>query len=199
MKILLNRVVMLTLMLLLSIVIASCSPKPLDLVRAYEHAYNSHDLDELLPLYAEDAVFEVKGQFVLKGKEEIRRIAEYGFALHIHMTIDSLTSKGDTVFCELIQMNDWLEATGIDEAFYTGRFVFQKGLIKHIKGTPTPETEKAFQEVLIPLLEWASKERPEQLAEMMPEGKFVYNAENAQKYLVLLQQWQEATEPDSDE
>jgi len=28
---------------------------------------------------------------------------------------------------------------------------------------------------------------------MMPEGKFVYNAENAKKSLVLLREWQDAT------
>jgi hypothetical protein len=177
--------------LLLVAVFVSCSSKPVDLVMTYEHAYNTHDLEELLPLFAEDATFEVTGQFVLKGKEDIRHMAEYDFALHIHMTIDNLNTKGDTVFCELIEMNDWLEATGIDEAFYTGRFVFEDGLIKHIKGKPTPKTEKAFQEVLTPLMEWASKERPELLAEMMPEGKFIYNAENAKKSLALLREWQE--------
>lgn len=175
------------------LVLASCSPKPIDLVMAYEHAYNSHDLGELLPLFADDATFELMGQFVLKGKEDIRNVAEHDFALHIHMTIDQVVQKGDTVFCELIEMNDWVEVSEIDEAFYSAQFVFERGLIKHIGGTPTPETEKAFEKVLTPLLEWASEHRPEQLAEMMPEGKFVYNAENAGKSLALLREWKEST------
>jgi hypothetical protein len=165
---------------------------------AYEHAYNSHDSGELLPLFAEDATFEVTGQFVLKGKEDIRNVAEYDFALHIHMTIDQVVQKGDTVFCELIEMNDWLEISEIDEAFYSARFVFQRGLIKHIGGTPTPETEKAFGEVLTPLMEWASEHKPEQLAQMMPEGKFVYNAGNAEKSLALLREWKETIKSQQD-
>jgi hypothetical protein len=189
-----DKAVLLLCVLLLVAVFVSCSPKPVDLVKLYELAYNSHNLGELLPLFAEDATFEITGQFVFKDKEDIRHMAEYDFALHIHMTIDNLNPMGDTVFCELIEMNDWLEAAEIDEAFYTGRFVFEKGLIKHIKGTPTSETQKALQEVLTPLMEWASKEKPEQLAKMMPEGKFIYNVENAESSLNLLREWQEATQ-----
>jgi hypothetical protein len=166
-------------------------------VIAYQHAYNSHDLGELLPLFAEDVIFEVPGHFSLKGKDEVRLVAEYDFALHIHMTLDRFSTNRDTVFCELIEMNDWLEAAGIDEAYYKGKFVMGKGLIRYIRGEATPQTQKAFQDVLDPLLEWASKARPEQLAEMMPDGKFVYNAENAKRSLALLKEWRETIESGS--
>ncbi|UCB51618.1 MAG: nuclear transport factor 2 family protein [Candidatus Zixiibacteriota bacterium] len=185
--------------LLLCITVSSCSRKPLDVVKAYQHAYNSHDLGQLLPLIAEEATFQVPGHFDLKGKNDIRLVAEYDFALNIQMTLDRLTARGDTVYCELVETNDWLEAAGIDEAYYKGKFVIGKGLIRHIRGEATRETQKAFQDVLNPLLEWASEERPEQLAQMMQEGKFVYNAENAKKSLALLKEWREVTEPGSDE
>lgn len=191
--------VALPLSIFLLLVLWSCSPKPLDLVMEYQHAYNSHDLGQLLPLLAEDATFELTGTFGLKGKDDIRRAAEYDFALHIHMTINRVAPKGDTVFCELIEMNDWLEAAGIEEAYYSVKFVFRKNLITHIAGNPAPETQKAFDQVLDPLMEWASRERSEQLAEMAPEGKFIYDARNAQRSLALLREWQEAMKPDSNE
>ena len=175
------------------LVLASCSPKPVDLVMAYQHTYNSHDLGELLPLFTDDSTFEVEGAFKLKGKDDIRRVAEYDFALHIHMTIDKLVPKGDTVFCELIEMNDWLEATDIEEAYYSAKFVFQKRKIKSLSCQPYPETEKVFKSVFQSLMQWASRERPEQLAQMMKEGKFVYSAENAEKSLALLREWKEST------
>ncbi len=180
------------------LVLASCSPKPVDLVMAYQHAYNSHDLGELLPLFVDDAAFEVAGAFKLKGKDDIRRVAEYDFALHIHMTIDKLIPKGDTVFCELIEMNDWLEAADIEEAYYSAKFVFQKRRIKSLSGVPYPETQKALTQVLQPLMEWATQERPEQLAQIMPEGKFVYSAENAEKSLALLREWKEVKESEEE-
>jgi len=195
MKLQLNKMFLFSLLLLLAVVIASCSPKPspVDLVKAYQNAYNSHDLERLVSLFAEDATFEVVGQFVFKGKEDIRRVAEHDFALNIHISIGGPSIKGDTIFCGLIETNDWLKTAGIVEARYTGWFVFEGGLIKLIEGKATPETDTAFSQVLNPLMEWASQERPEQLAQMMPEGKFVYNAENAKKSLALLRQWQEAT------
>ncbi len=52
--------------------------------------------------------------------------------------------------------------------------------------------------MLTPLLEWASEHKPEQLAEMMPEGKFAYHAENAEKSLALLREWKEATKSEED-
>ena len=182
-------------LLLLAVVLASCSPKPspVELVMAYEDAYNTYDLDRLLSLFAEDAAFEVVGQFVFKGKEDIRRVAEYDSVLNIHMSIIRFATKDNTVSCELVETNDWLKTSGIGEVRYTGKFVFEEGLIKLIQGIPAPETEQAFNQVLNHLMEWASKERPERFAQMMPEGKFVYNAENAEKSLALLREWQEAT------
>jgi limonene-1,2-epoxide hydrolase len=190
-----RRPPLICLLLLFAVVIASCSPKPspVELVMAYENAYNSYDLERLLSLFAEDAAFEIVGQFVFKGKEEIRRVAEYDSVLNIHMSIIRFATKNNTVSCELVETNDWLKTSGIGEARYTGKFVFEEGLIKLIEGKPAPETEQAFNQVLSPLMEWASKERPEQVAEIMPEGKFVYNAENATKSLALLHEWQEAT------
>jgi hypothetical protein len=195
MKVQLNKMFLFSLLLLFAIAIASCSPKPspVDLVRAYQSAYNSHDLERLLSLFAEDATFEVVGQFVFKGKEDIRRVAEYDFALNIHMRISGPTIKGDTIFCGLIETNDWLKTAGIGEAHYAARFVVEGGLVKVIEGKALPETDTAFSQVLNPLLEWASKQRPEQLAQMMPEGEFVYNAENAKKSLALLREWQGVT------
>ena len=195
MKVQPNKSLPFFLLLLFAMVIASCSPKPspVELVMTYEDAYNSYDLDRFLSLFAEDATFEVVGQFVFKGKEDIRRVAEYDSVLNLHMSIIRLSTKADTVFCDLTETNDWLKTAGIGEARYTGRFVFEDGLMKLIEGKATPETDLAFNQVLNPLMEWASEERPEELAQMMPEGKFVYNAENAKKSLALLREWQEAT------
>ncbi|MFQ6088007.1 MAG: nuclear transport factor 2 family protein [Candidatus Methanofastidiosia archaeon] len=164
----------------------------LEPVKAYEKAYNSHDFKRIMSLYAEDATFEVVGQFVLKGKEKIRDITEYDIALNIHMSFGGCITKGDKVICELAETNDWLKTASIIEAHYTAKFVFSEGLIKLIRAEATPETKQAFNHVLNPLMEWAYKERPQQLTEMMPEGEFVYSTESAKRWLVLLREWQEA-------
>ena len=70
-------------------------------------------------------------------------------------------------------------------------FVVTDGLIQSIRAELTPETDQAFGEILDPLMKWASENKPELLAEMMPEQKFIYNASNAKKSLSLLREWKE--------
>ncbi len=40
---------------------------------------------------------------------------------------------------------------------------------------------------------WSKENKSDLLNEMMPEGKFIYNAENATKTLALLTEWKEST------
>jgi len=171
--------------------VLSCSPKPATIVKSYVEAYNAHDLEKLLSLHSEKASFEVIGQVSLKGKNELRDLAEHDFALNIHMSLGECKTQGDSVICELTETNEWLKAAGIEEAQYSGTFVIQDGLIVSIKAKQASETERAFKMVLGPLLAWASEHRSQLVKEMMPEGKFVYNAENARKSLLLLQEFKE--------
>lgn len=165
------------------------TPKLKNRVKVYEKAYNSHNLERIMSLYAENATFEVVGQFVLKSKEQIRDLTEYDIALNIHMYISEYIAKGDTIICKLAETNDWLKTAGIKKAHYSMKLVFSNGLIKLLRAKATSETNQAFSQMFNPLTEWASKERPLRLAEMMPAGRFVYNSENAKKALALLQEW----------
>lgn len=188
-----NRLALSPFLLLLPLMMLSCSPELDGRVKAYEKAYNSHDFERIMSLYAEDATFGVAGQFVLQGKEKIRGITEYNIALNVYMSFSECIIQGDTVICKLAETNDWIKMAGIKEAYYSAVFVFGDGLIKLIIAEPTPETSEAFMQVLKPLVEWATKESPQRLAEMMPEGEWVYNEANANRWLFLLYEWQKET------
>jgi len=47
--------------------------------------------------------------------------------------------------------------------------------------------------VLTPLMIWAKENKSDLFNEMIPGGKFIYNAENAMKTLNLLTEWKEST------
>ena len=167
----------------------SCSPKPADVVRSYQQAYNDHDLEQLMALHAEDVSFEIPGQISLRGKEQVRDLAEYDFALNIQMFIDRVETRGDTVRCRLEEKNDWLEAAGIERTSYAAIFFIEGGLIRSIMASESAPTAAAFKRIMGPLIHWAKMERPERLAEMMPQGEFVYNGQNAAKSLALVREW----------
>lgn len=179
--------------LLLVPLIFSYSQNLTHLTQHYPTVYNTHNVNDIVNLYADDAVFEVMGQFSLNGKDQIRGITKYDSVLNIKMSISNIETVRDSVFCNLSETNDWLQIAEIDEAYYSVIFVFKDGLISKISASAKPETAKAFNNVLTPLMIWAKENRSDLLNEMMPEGKFIYNAENAMKTLTLLTEWNEST------
>jgi len=177
----------------LASLIFSCSSNSTQLTKNYPIVYNTHNVNDIVNLYADDAVFEVVGQFSLKGKDQIRGITKYDSVLNIKMSVSNIETVRDSVFCNLSETNDWLKIAEIGEAHYFGIFVFKDGLISIISASAKPETAEAFNNVLMPLMIWAKENKADLLNEMMPGGKFIYNAENATKTLTLLTEWKEST------
>jgi ketosteroid isomerase-like protein len=176
----------------LFMILFACSTDSTELACKYAQVYNTHHVENIVALYANDAVFEVVGQFSLSGEDQVRNITKYDSVLNIQMSIDNLETSGDTVFCDLTETNDWLKTAGIGQAKYEVMFVFDKGLIKYLQAKSKPETEHDFAQVLSPMMTWAIEQDLPVLKELMPEGKFVYNAENARKTLNLLRLWNES-------
>lgn len=179
--------------LVLIILFFSCSENLTQLTQRYPIVYNTHNVNDIVNFYADEAVFEVMGQFSLNGKNQIRDITKYDSVLNIKMSVSNIETFGDSVFCNLSETNDWLQTAEIGEAHYSVIFVFKDGLISKISASANPETAEAFTNVLTPLLIWAKENKFDLLSEMMPEGKFIYNAENATKTLNLLTEWKEST------
>jgi len=175
---------------LISLTLA-CGQQPADVVRAYEEAYNKGDLDGLMSLYAEDARFRVAGLFDLQGREALRGLAEYDQALHTKLEFSQMEIRGDTVICQVKETNDWIETADIGELYHQGAVVVRRGRISAIDATLTPETDRAFRRIMMPLMEWARTDRPGELSELMPQGEFIYNAENAGKNLSLLREFKQ--------
>jgi len=170
----------------------SCSPNLMDLIKAYEKAYNEHDLEGVMSLYAEDVRFEAIGSFVKAGKEEVRKLTEYDFAVNVQMDISNIKVVGDTIIFRLTESNDWFRLAGIDELVYEpNKVVFKDGLIKEIRSEITKESAMDFGKVWKDLKGWAKEEKVEELSELMPDGVFIYNKNTAKKWLELLKEWSE--------
>jgi hypothetical protein len=165
------------------------------LVKRYEQIHNSHDVDMALSLYSEDIRFEVVGMVVKVGKDQVRDIEEWDVETNSHMTISNIEVQGNTASYRLAEGNDWFRLAGIELMYYEPcRIVFREGLITVIKCEATDESRRAAGEAWQPIMEWASRERSDELARLMPNGKFAYGAENARKWISLLQDWRDATQ-----
>lgn len=188
----LNELGISCLLFLLAFMIISCSPKLEDRFEAYVEAHNSQNVGKVMSFYAEDARFEFVESWVREGKEEIRKQEEFDAALNSQLAFTDLELSGDTLTCKVTEQSDYYKLAGIDEVYYKYyTIIFRDGLIKEIKVELTEKSVKAINEVFRSLIEWAQKERSQELAELMSEGEVVYSAESAKKWLALLREWRE--------
>jgi hypothetical protein len=176
----------------------SCSPKLQDRVKAFEETYNRHDVEGVLAMFAENGVFEVPGSFTLRGRDDIRQIVEYDAAMNTQVSFGEYLVKDNVILCDMAETNDWLTAAGIKETQYSVQLVFEKGLIQLFRAQAGAETKQAISEVVGPMTEWASKERPAELEQIMPAGNFVYNAQNGRLFLTMLKDWMAATRAEAE-
>lgn len=179
---------------LLFVMILGCSPRLEDRLKAYEDAHNSHDVEKVMVFYAEDFRFEMVGSWVAEGKEEMRKLEEWDAAVNSHLTFTDLKVSGDTVTCKATERNDLYRIAGIEGMHYKSSiFIFYDGLIKEIKAEQTEKSVRAKEVVFKSFIEWASKERSQELTELKYEGEYVFSAENAKRWLALLQEWRKET------
>lgn len=175
-------------------IINSCAPNLIDKAKAFEKAYNSHDIERIVSFFADNIRFEVVGFFVKEGKKDVRELIEYDAAVNVHMIISDIKVNRNTVTFKLAESNDWFRLAGIEELIYEpNRIVFHDGLIKEIKSEITNESAVDMRKAWESVMEWALKERSQELEELLPGGKFIYNAESTEKWLVLLKEWKETT------
>ena len=155
---------------------------------------NSNQIKSIVALYADDATIDYTGLVVVKGKVDIQAFMEWTSAMNTHLSLNSFRQIGDTLVCMGIETNDWLKTAGINELSYSSlKFTFSNGLITFAQAELSPESYRALIEANNTVMEWASKERSQQVADMMPQGKFVHNAATAKTMLALVREWREAT------
>jgi hypothetical protein len=172
-----------------AVIFISCGKKPATIVKEYEGAYNSHNVNKLLSLFSDDAVIELTPINKLKGLSQIKGYAEFDSVLNSHISISDITESNGRAFFVANKESDFLKTIGIDSAKYSMIFKTDGGKIVEISGSTTIETDNKFKEFQNPFMLWAARERLDVLNKIMPHGGIVYNAKNAKKYLDLVFEW----------
>lgn len=71
------------LFLLYLFIIISCSKSPVDRVKEYEQVYNSHNIEKIISLHADDAVFVIFVSDTMKGKCLVLQLSSIAASLAI--------------------------------------------------------------------------------------------------------------------
>jgi hypothetical protein len=189
-----QRTAAISLLMLLPLLVLSCSSDLKDRLQTYEDAHNSHDVEQALLCFTDDIRFEMVGSWIRQGKEEMRDYEEWDAAVNSHFTFRDISISGDTIFCRLTERNDWFGLAGIDAIDYErARITFRDGLIEEIIAEETEESASATQQGFQSFIQWAARERIYELVELMRGIEFVFAKENAAAWLALLQEWRVAT------
>ncbi len=192
MKANLKRFVLVQLPFLLLIFFLSCSTRHIDRAKVIEQAFNINNIDSALSHYTDNVVFIIDA-FNGSGKQVLRHGAEWDSIVNTHLSFSDIKIIGDSVICKCTEENDLSKLLGINKGFYDPViFVFKDGLIRYMKFERTSESQNTSDSAFGTLIKWASGERSNQLKKLMPEGKFIINAESANGWLVLAREWQEA-------
>ncbi len=189
----LNKLVVISSLFLLPIIILCCSTNPVDRVKTLEQALNSHHIEGYLALFTDDISFRLGG-YADEGIQELRKVAEWDSVLNSDYSFTDIRMVGDTVICKCAEVNELINLMGIEIGTYDSvKIVFNDGLIKYMSFEMTMECYEADKKAWSSLMDWATKERSQQLTRLMPEGKFVVNATSANGWLALFREWRKAT------
>jgi hypothetical protein len=179
-----------TIIIILSLFTISCTQNSLKLVKTLEKLHNLHDIEGAMSLYHNEIEFEIIGTWIKSGKEEIRELEEWDRALNSNLKFESIYVKGDSVFCKVIEKNDWFKAVGIQQIVHDPTiFVVSNGLIKKIIANPKKEVGEQIGAIIGSIYSWSNITNDNTINELIKDGEFIYSEESAKKWLKLLKKW----------
>ena len=163
-------------------------------LQEWVNAHKARSLEQLKGIYTEDSIFHRTGTKATSADDSAQKVAEFDHATKTQRSARPSWIMGDEIRAEVTETSALLEAAGIQEARYVGQFVIRGTQIESVQLEPTPETRQATDRALSQFIEWASKERPKRLAQVMPGGRLRYDAESGRQLLKLMREWRKSTE-----
>ncbi len=166
------------------------SATPLEVVRAYFRAHNSHDVNGALALLSHRIVFEAVGTWTRKGVALARELEEWDASLGSTLEPYGMVADGEVVTCQVREQNEWFALTRAGEVTWARcEFRVSQGRIMSITSELEEESQARIDQALQAVLAWAGDNRATELSRLIPGGRFHYNAEAATCWIALLQEW----------
>ena len=165
----------------------------IDLVESFQERVNQQDVENIMPMFTEDATFEIVGLSKFEGKQQVKIIFEYDVGVNTNLQFINCKLKGDAVHCQILERNDRLNAIGVDQLKYASCiFSFKDGLIQSFAAEIPPDFVEYNSKIMKKFIPWFTENHPDDYSRMfMPDGRFIYNRENGRDVVPLLRKWRE--------
>lgn len=159
-------------------------------IKAYIAAHNEHNVEQAISFYNPNIIFELKNTWTKKGIQEIRSLEVWDSTINSNLELQSLYTVGDSVFCKIIETNDWFSSIGIAQLINNPTiFVVKDNKITNILATPSQETGRQIDQAIGSIMEWSINNQDSTIYSLIPNGQFVYSSEAAQKWMALFKIW----------
>ncbi len=172
------------------------SDKSEAIVQAYLEAHNSHDITRELSFLTDDCAFIFSDGQKVEGLQEMQALAEWDAVLESTLEMSEFASNdGTVVAARATEHNLWFNGLGIEKivSMPGTEYTLRDGKISKI--APSDWSEESREEFTLKFrlfMRWARDFHPNEIAQVMPDGKFTYTGEAAQIWLDLFDQWQPA-------
>lgn len=163
------------------------------LIEQYVMIHGEGDVDALLALHTEDAEFVIPGELPVRGAAALRDLFCWDEVLESKLTMEGIRVEGEAVIIEkVVERNKWFEGLGLAEVrFRPGtRLMVRDGLISGTYVTGFEEVSHSqFVDGFGRLVGWLSKQRPEMMDRLLPDGRFRYDEARARLWLQVMAAW----------
>ena len=161
-----------------------------EVIKAYIDAHNEHDVEKAMSYYSSNVVFDLKNTWTKEGAGEIRNLEVWDSTINSNLKLEALYSRGDSVFCKIIENNDWFASIGIENLTHDPTvFIVDDHKIKKIIATPSPETGVQIERAIGSIIQWSKQNQDSTIYTLIPNGQFVYSSEAALKWKELFKKW----------
>ncbi|MEW5925646.1 MAG: nuclear transport factor 2 family protein [Candidatus Zixiibacteriota bacterium] len=158
------------------------------LLKSFETTFNSHNVESVMALIADDALFTIDNK-TLSGKDAVRNRIVYDSVLEAQIEFTNIKQEGDSVLFDAREINEWLSLAGMDEYLYRNCVaVFEKGLLKRLVANTGERTLVNIGKVFQDMAGWIPDSLAFEINDLLQSG---YSARTAERWKIVLQQWRE--------
>lgn len=171
------------------------TPDLISLVKAYEDAFNAHDLEATVAMFTETAVFQ--GDWIVAiFKGDIQAQHDYSFGLNQEIRNSECTIGNDAVTCKAVIKDDCVTAAGFDGANLSSiDYIFENRKIHKVTATFVSEELVAVNGFYMGMFGWGAMHRQEENRKLADSnGSNLYNRETGKIVAKLCQEYA-ATKP----
>ena len=170
------------------VIMACAKENKEEVIKSYMEAHNTHDIEKALSFVDDQVVFDLKGVWVKEGKSAMKTLEKWDSTLNSNLRLESIKMVNDTLFCKVVENNDWFRSVGITDLVHDPvAFIVEEDKISKIIAYPSQETGQQIEAAVGSLFQWSAQVQDSTIHELIIDGQFIYSSDAANRWLELFE------------